>query len=110
MPRARMQIVTLSGSLIVILFPVISVTDDLGAAQNPAELACCASRHHAALCTHSIFPADATLPPLVFAELSFGLLRFNRTGQSSRPAGEDSRPGFHSEPAAACRLIGCHRV
>jgi hypothetical protein len=28
------------------------------------------------LCPHSIFPAVATLPPPVFAELSFGFLRF----------------------------------
>jgi hypothetical protein len=62
--------------LILILFPVISVTDDLEAIQNPAELDCCARRNHAASCSHSIFPAAATLPPPVFTRLSFGFLRF----------------------------------
>ena len=79
----RMQVIALL-MLIVILFPVISVTDDLGAAQNPAELDCCARRHHAVSCPHSIFPAAATLPPPVFAELSFGFLRFAAPG--NRPA------------------------
>jgi hypothetical protein len=60
---------------IVILLPVISVTDDLQALQNPAELDCCARRHHAASCPHSIFPAVATLPPPMVAELSFDSLR-----------------------------------
>jgi hypothetical protein len=73
----RMQAVALL-MFIVILLPVISVTDDLQMAQNPAETTdCCARRNHAALCPHSIFPAVATLPPPVFAELSFGYLRFS---------------------------------
>jgi hypothetical protein len=72
----RMQAVALL-MFIVILLPVISVTDDLQVLQNPAETTdSCARRNHAALCPHSIFPAVATLPPPVFAELSFGFLRF----------------------------------
>jgi hypothetical protein len=63
--------------LIVILLPVISVTDDLQALQNPAELDCCARRHHAASCAHSVFPAVATFPPPPWAGLSFGFLRFS---------------------------------
>jgi hypothetical protein len=70
--------------VIMILFPVISVTDDLGAALNPAELDCCARRHYAVSCSHSIFPAAATLPPPVFAEHTFGFLRFTAPG--NRPA------------------------
>jgi hypothetical protein len=71
----RSQVVALL-MLIVILFPVISVTDDLVAAQNPAELYCCARRHHAVSCSHSIFPVAAMLPPQAIAELSFGFIRF----------------------------------
>ncbi|MGD0682309.1 MAG: hypothetical protein ABR990_09680 [Terracidiphilus sp.] len=71
----RMQLVSLA-MLIAILLPVISVTDDLQALQNPAELDCCARRHHVASCSHSMFPAAATLPLPVFAELTFGFLRF----------------------------------
>jgi hypothetical protein len=72
----RTQVAALA-VLILILLPVISVTDDLMAAQNPAETTdCCVRRNHAASCPHSIFPAVATLPPPVFARLSFGFLRF----------------------------------
>jgi hypothetical protein len=81
--RTRIQAVALL-MLIVILFPVISVTDDLGASLNPAELDCCARRHHAAACSHSVFPAAAMLPPPDFAELSFGFLRF--AAPDNRPA------------------------
>jgi hypothetical protein len=54
--------------LLLILFPVISVTDDLLAAQNPAEIECCMRRDHSAAQPHSIFPAVAALPPSVVAE------------------------------------------
>jgi hypothetical protein len=59
----------------VILFPVISVTDDLLALQNPAELDCCARRHHAVSSPRSIPPASAALPAPIFAGVS---LRFQR--------------------------------
>jgi hypothetical protein len=81
--RQRTQVIALL-MLIVILFPVISVTDDLWAAQNPAELDCCARRHHAVSSPHSIFPVTATLPPPVFAELSLDFLHFAAPG--IRPA------------------------
>src|ERR1700722_11122625 len=48
--------------LILILFPVISVTDDLQAAQNPAEVDFCLRRDHVVSNSHSTFPAVATLP------------------------------------------------
>jgi hypothetical protein len=60
----------------VILFPVISVTDDLQALQNPAELDCCARRHHAVFSPRSIPPAAAAaLSAPGFAGVSFGYLR-----------------------------------
>jgi hypothetical protein len=71
----RMQFVALA-VLVLILFPVISMTDDVFAAQNPAEADCCLRRDHGFSAAHSLFPAAATLPPPVFAELSFGFLRF----------------------------------
>ena len=70
----RIQAVALL-MFIVILLPVISVTDDLQTIQNPAELDCCARRHHATSYFHSIFFAVATLPPPEMAELFFGFLR-----------------------------------
>jgi len=69
----RLQIVALA-MLIVILFPVISVSDDLWAAQNPAETVGCQRRDHHASCPHSIFPAIASLPAPAVEELSFGIL------------------------------------
>jgi hypothetical protein len=68
----RTQIVALA-VLILILFPVISVTDDLQAMQNPAETDSCLRRVHAVSSPHSIFPAASALLPPVLAELSFGI-------------------------------------
>jgi hypothetical protein len=71
--------------LIVIFLPVISVTDGLQTLQNPAELDCCARRHHAASNPHSIFPAVATLPPPMVAQLSFRFLRIAAPGHLPAP-------------------------
>jgi hypothetical protein len=57
--------------LIVILFPVISVSDDLWAAQNPAETDTSQRRDYRGCCSHSPFTVIADLPELVTAELSF---------------------------------------
>src|SRR5271155_1871111 len=48
--------------LLLILFPVISVTDDLLAVQNPAETDCLVRRDHVCSPAHSIHPAVAGLP------------------------------------------------
>jgi hypothetical protein len=61
--------------LIVILFPVISVSDDLWSAQNPAETDSCLRRDHRASCLHSIFPSFAALPESAPAELRFAYYR-----------------------------------
>jgi hypothetical protein len=61
--------------LILILFPVISVTDDLQNAQNVAESDTYLRRVQAAISPHSIFPVVAMLPPGNMVELSF---RFQR--------------------------------
>jgi hypothetical protein len=80
----RMQFVALA-VLIAILFPVISVTDDLQAIQNPAETDSCQRRDHVVSSAHSIFPAVAALPVPAFAELSFGILRFVAPGRLPAP-------------------------
>jgi hypothetical protein len=77
-PRRRMQFVALA-VLILILLPVISVTDDLQAAQNPAEADAyylCTRRDHVAVSPHSIFLALAALPLPVYAALAAGFPRF----------------------------------
>lgn len=71
--RPQVQAIALL-MVLVILLPVISVTDDLQTLQFPAELDCCARRPHAALCPHSNYTVVATAPPPVMAELSFGIL------------------------------------
>ncbi|MDE3186735.1 MAG: hypothetical protein KGM96_04330 [Acidobacteriota bacterium] len=71
----RMSFISLV-MLIVILFPVISVSDDLWSLQNPAETDTCLRRAHQASCAHSIFPATAALPEQVFAAPRFGFQRF----------------------------------
>jgi hypothetical protein len=70
----RAQFVALA-VLILILFPVISVTDDLQAIQNPAETDTCQRRDYVVCNAHSIFPPVASLPLPIFAQLSFGILR-----------------------------------
>jgi len=61
--------------LVLILFPVISVTDDLQAMQNPAEVDSCQRRGHAGLCAHAILAPVAALPSPVFSVFSEGLTR-----------------------------------
>jgi len=63
----RKQIVALA-MLAVILFPVISVTDDLWSMQYPAETDTSLRRDFLASNPHSIFPAAAALPELAVAD------------------------------------------
>jgi hypothetical protein len=94
----RMQFVALA-VLVLILFPVISVTDDLQALQNPAEADCCLRRVHVVPNTNSVFPPVAALPVPVFAELTFNIVRLANPGRLSAPivdhpglASIDNRP------------------
>lgn len=62
----RIQAVALA-VVILILLPAISMTDDLVAAQNPAEIdcmACLARRDHHSNRPHMTIPASACAPPL----------------------------------------------
>jgi hypothetical protein len=80
----RTQLVALA-VLVLILFPVISVTDDLQAMQNPAEADCCLRRDHVVSNAHSLLPAVAALPPPAFAELPFGFLQLTAQGSLASP-------------------------
>jgi hypothetical protein len=95
-PRAggdrRMQLVALA-VLLLILFPVISVTDDLQAVQNPAETDCCQRRSHACSAPHCIFSAPSSLPLPAFAGLSFAALRV--AVPTGRPALLPDDPALH---------------
>jgi hypothetical protein len=62
----RGQVVAL-GVLLFILLPAISMTDDLLAAQKPAEVDCCLRRVHEFVHSHTISPAPPALPQRAFA-------------------------------------------
>jgi hypothetical protein len=84
----RMQFVALA-VLLLILFPVISVTDDLQAVQNPAEADCLLRRDHGCSTACSIFPAVAALPLPAVADLSFGVLRLATPGSLHASVSDD---------------------
>jgi hypothetical protein len=75
----RTQLVALA-LLILVLFPVISVTDDLLAAQNPAETDSCLRRDQVAANSHPTLPLAAEVPTLLLADLPLGFLRFAAPG------------------------------
>jgi hypothetical protein len=52
--------------LVLLLFPVISVTDDLQTSQNFAEADCCLKRHDAMASPHSLLPSFDALPSSAF--------------------------------------------
>jgi hypothetical protein len=84
--QRRAQMIAL-GVLLIILLPAISMTDDLIAAQNPAEVdsSCSVRRDYEHARPHAIFPA-ASLPQLVFAGLPFDGPRQSAPGLLPAPA------------------------
>jgi hypothetical protein len=71
--------------VILIMFPVISVTDDLLTAQNVAETDCCQRKDHASLSAPSMPNPIAHLSLAIFAELSIDYWRFSPTGNLPAP-------------------------
>ena len=85
----RIQMVALA-VVILILLPAISMTDDLLAAQNPAEIDCCARRDHDhGTCPHSIIPAAAALPLPGFTGLSLAFMGMAAPGNLLSPLVEN---------------------
>jgi hypothetical protein len=76
----RAQFVALA-VVILILLPAISMTDDLVAAQNPAEIDCWARRDDHGSNPHLAVPVTASLPAPVFTAVP---LAFARAGVPSR--------------------------
>ena len=91
-PRAakkrRAQLVALA-VVILILLPAISMTDDLLAAQNPAETDTCVRRHNDCFCPHFIEPMSTALPQPVFAGLPQGFEQIMAPGRLSSPVVEN---------------------
>jgi hypothetical protein len=91
--------------IILILFPAISMTDDLMAAQNLAETSSCQRKDH--VCTDATSTHHA-VPDLFFAGFCSALsrildCRFAR--QSPDRFGENSRCRFHPNSASSGCLI-----
>ena len=88
----RIQMVALA-VVILILLPAISMTDDLVAAQNPAEVDCCARRDHDhGACPHSILPATAALPLPSFTGISAAFV--GMAGPSNLPSSFVENPSL----------------
>lgn len=100
----RFQIVALA-MVILILLPAISMTDDLVAAQNPAEIDCCVRRIHDqnSSSPHSIVPATSSLPLPAFAGVSFAFTCLTALDNLSSPFVENPalRPIENRPPPAA---------
>jgi len=71
-----MQIAALA-MLILVLFPIISVSDDLQAAQNLAEDDVYLRRGFVGANPHSVFPIIAAPPPSVLTEPSYVVTRLH---------------------------------
>ncbi len=80
----RAQFVALS-IVILILLPAISMTDDLIAAQNPAEIDCCVRRDHDFSRPLSIVPTSAALPLPAFTGLSITFMHLAAPSIVSAP-------------------------
>jgi hypothetical protein len=85
----RIQMVALA-VVILILLPAISMTDDLVAAQNPAEIDCCARRDHDhGASSHSILPAAAALPLPNFTGISLAFVAMAAPSNLPSPSVEN---------------------
>ena len=80
----RAQLVALA-VVILILLPAISMTDDLIAAQNPAEVDSCVRRDYSVSSPHGQNSPMAALPAPTFTGLSFGLVHLGAPGRLSAP-------------------------
>jgi hypothetical protein len=69
----RAQFVALA-VVILILLPAISMTDDLMAAQNPAEVDCCVRRDHDCFHANATVPITSASPVPAFSGLAFGIV------------------------------------
>lgn len=76
----RSQIVAIA-VLIAILFPVISVSDDLIAAPNPAETDNCQRWDHLVPGSTHLLQLAAVAPPSIRTEIPFGVVQYILPGK-----------------------------
>jgi hypothetical protein len=79
--------------LLLILFPVVSVSDDLVSLQNPAEVDCCARRDHAVAGATAVLPAIVASVPSAVADPPSGVLRLSARGEEPFVQVEDAALG-----------------
>src|SRR5580704_17814317 len=80
----RVQAVSLA-VVILILLPAISMTDDLIAAQNPAEVVSSVRRDHDGCAPHSVVPIAAAPPLPTFAGPPIAVVRMAAPSHLSAP-------------------------
>ena len=78
--------------LLLVLFPVISVSDDLLALQNPAEADCCLKRDHVVASAHSVMPAVTDLPRPPVADVPLRVQQ--RSADGERIPLAEAQPGL----------------
>lgn len=84
--------------LIAILFPVISVSDDLMAVQSATEQDSCQRRDHLAPSAHTVLPFAAIVTAL-YSEMSFGSVRFVSARSLPLPSIENPERGIAGDRA-----------
>jgi hypothetical protein len=99
---SRRQLIALA-VLLLILFPVISVTDDLQTAQNPAETDCCQRRNQICAHVHPSFVALASSPVPANSAFAIGFQRMAVGRASAEPSFDDpALSPVQNRPPPAC--------
>jgi hypothetical protein len=88
--------------LVLILFPVISVSDDLQTAQSPAEADCCMRRDHIVAAAHSVLPVLASMLHPIAAIFMPGVSRVAAPGDLRGPVTDQTgRSAIENRPPPA---------
>ncbi|MGA2834004.1 MAG: hypothetical protein ABSE55_13120 [Terracidiphilus sp.] len=99
----RLRLIALA-LLLVILLPVISVSDDLQMLQYPAEsdLFQCQRRDCLASSSHAVHPVMAALPEQAFAEMTWSFQRYaTRLNYASRAIENPAFDAIQNRPPPA---------
>ena len=97
----RAQFVALA-MLLLILFPVVSITDDIWAAHKPAEADVCLRRHELTAHLHTIVPDLPALPVAILMALPPAFVDYAPVDQPTVPKlkAVPSSPTFNRPPPA----------
>jgi hypothetical protein len=91
------------GMLAAILFPVISITDDLQIASSPAEIECSLRQSHKADSASAALQLVAALPPFLMTSPSFGFWGFVLPANGlSQAVDNPALSGIENRPPPVC--------